>query len=143
MRRGISILLATLIIIATSIAVIASVILWVKSTVYTTEEQFMIRPMIVVVKAAPQPCPGGFQLILYIVNKGSIRDRIVRVVVEAGGGSYVNSTVIDVPPVYVGEKVISGWVVKGRPSPIESKNMYRVFIYLEKQGPLIYPVTAY
>ena len=141
-KRGISIAITEVILVAVTIAFIFLAINWLWGLWHVEQEAFMINP-ILFVKATGT---SGEQLILnlYIINEGGKAVTILKVEVEASGGSFLNKTNLIVEPGARLDIEISDWiwVGEGEPPTIIPGDRYRVKIYTDRYGVYIADVVA-
>ncbi len=133
-------IVVTLVVVAVTLAVILGFVSYVLSVWSVQQQHFMVRPLLYARGA--ELAVGEPVLVLYVANEGPRAVKIVRVEVLAGGGSYINSSVWVVEPGARREIVIEGWVRAGEPAPIEPGNVYRIYVYTDELGRLIYDAVV-
>ena len=133
-------ILVTIIIIAITLAIVLGFVTYMYSLWSTEQYHFIVRPIIYARGA--ELSLGQPILVLYVANEGTRTVKIVRVELVAGDGLYVNNTIWAVRPGIRETIEISAWRIIGNPSPIEPGNVYRVYIYTDELGKLLYDVIV-
>ena len=138
-REGISALIAEVLIMAISLAVIGVAVSWVLGLWNTTQETFMINPVIRISYGSLSPEPV---LKLHIVNKGSHGDTIIRVEVKIGNGYYINESTFDIPAGFSGDIIINKWSKNGSPKQPEPGDRCRIYVYTRDHGMMFYDLLV-
>lgn len=138
-KQGVSAIVAEVLVIAVSLIIVSLAITWVMGFWHTTQETFMINPIIQVSYGSLSPEPV---LKLHIVNKGNQADSITRVEIKAGSGFYINEAVFDIPAGFSGDIIIYEWSREGSPKPLTAGDRCRIYIYTIKHGLLIYDIVV-
>ena len=129
-----------IIVIAVTVAVVLGFVSYMLSVWTVQQHNFIVRP--IVYARGAELSVGEPRLLLYVANEGARAVKIIRVEIVAGSGMYVNTTTWVIEP---GERrvlEINGWVKVGNPSPIEPGNVYRVYVYTDELGRLMYDVVV-
>lgn len=144
-RKGISIIISEVIIIAASIIFILLAVNWILGAWRSEEAKFMVLPILSIKSVSnTSAINGSLVLNLHVVNEGDVEVKIIKVEVEAGEGVYVNITPFTVPPGSSVNIVIDKWIWIGAddPAPIIPGGKYRIKLYTEKFGLFIRDVVA-
>ncbi len=146
-RRGVSQIIAFLIVFAASIALILAFLTWFHGVNIAVQQQYIVVPQIIVSRV--NSSHGIPTLIIYYENKGTKTGKIIKVDIEAGQGMYVyipRNGSIELKPNSRGTIVIpppgDNWSIVGKPSPIEPGFTYRVRIYMSDGSILLYDLVA-
>jgi len=137
--RGISAMIIEVLIIALTLIMVSLAVSWIMGLWHTTEETFMIRPMIQISYGSLSSKPV---LKLYITNKGQRGDEILRVEIKAGSGYYVNTTTFNIPAGFSGPILIDKWSIAGSPKSLEPGDRCRIYIYTKEHGMLFYDIVV-
>ena len=141
-QKGMSVLVAEIIIIAVTIAFIFLAINWIWGTWQTQQEEFMVTPILWVKASAS----GETELILNLrlVNEGEKAITILKVEVEAYGGYFINNSIIEVGPGEVKNVTIDRWIWQGPGSKpkIVAGDRFTVKVYTDRYGVYITSVVA-
>ncbi len=135
-------IVVTLIIVAIALAVILGFVSYLLSLWSVEQHNFIIRPILyargaeIAGSKSTQPL-----LILYVSNEGPRSVKIIRVELIVGKSIYVNETEWLIPPGSKLKLEINDWKVVGEPTPIEPGNIYRVYIYTDLLGKLMYDIV--
>ncbi len=133
-------IVVTIIIVAITLAIVLGFVSYMFSVWSTEQYQFIVRP---IVYARGAELNYGYpKLVLYVANEGSRAVKIVRVELIAGNGAYINDSIWVVLPGVRETIEINGWRITGNPSPIEPGNVYRVYVYTDELGRLMYDVIV-
>ncbi len=146
-RSGIAPIIAFLIVLAISIALILALLTWIHGVNRAIQHDFMVRPSVFISRATAR---NGIPIVvLYIQNNGPAVGKIIRVEVLAGNGEYVyvppNGSIIIKPNTQTTVVIPppgQNWTIVGSPSLIQPGFMYRIRVYLSSGAILIYDVTA-
>jgi hypothetical protein len=138
MRKGLSPMLASVILIAAALIFIMLGITWIMGVWTTTQETFMITPYLQVSYTTLSEQPV---LKIHIVNKGNKADKILKVEIIATGGTFYNDTVTEIPPSTSMTIQIDKWNTTGSPT-ISAGFRYRIYVYTAEHGKLFYDIVA-
>ena len=138
-RAGISTILVEVLIISLTLIMVSLAVTWILGLWHSTQETFMIKPMVRISFGSLNSTPV---LQLYVTNNGEKSDIILKVMIKAGEGYYINSTQIKIPAGFSGRIVISKWVPYDNPKKLVPGDMCRVYIYTANHGMLFYDLIV-
>jgi len=145
--RGVSQIIAFLIVLAVSIALILAFVTWLHGVNLAIQHQYIVIPQIIVSRI--NSTQGIPKLVIYYENRGTETEKIIRIDVEAGQGMYVyipKNGSIELKPDSRGAIIIpppnDNWTVVGNPSYISPGFTYRVRIYMSDGSILLYDLVA-
>jgi hypothetical protein len=141
--RGLSAVIGELIVLSVTISLAFVMVMYLRGVWHTEAERFTIVPMLSL-RGSTSQSNGSLVLELHIRNDGEREAVILRVEVRTSSGSWVNSTRLVVPPGSTVDVTISEWVWEGSNSPPVPKrgDKYRVLVYTESSGILLYDVVV-
>ncbi len=141
-RRGISAAVGELILVGVTVSLAFVMAMYIKSVWHTEAEEFILTP-ILSMRSSSSAVNGSLVLELHIRNEGQREAVILKVEVRSSEGAWVNSSRIVVPPGSSLDVVIDEWVWVGQdgpPTPVRGEK-YRVLVYTEGSGVLMYDVV--
>ncbi len=141
-RQSISAAIGELILVGVTVSLAFVMAMYIKSVWHTEAEEFILTP-ILSMRGSSSAVNGSLVLELHIRNEGQKEAVILRVEVRSSEGAWLNSSRIIVPPGSSLDIIIDEWVWVGQdgpPTPIRGEK-YRVLVYTERSGVLMYDVV--
>ena len=143
-RRCLGDVIGELILVSVVIVLAFVIVAYIRSVWHVQANQVVLTPILSVRgDTGASASGGGLVLELHIRNEGHRDAVILKVEVRSDRGSWVNTSRLVVPPGSSFDYTISSWEwvgPDGPPTPSRGEK-YRVIIYTEDSGVLIYDVV--
>ncbi len=142
-NRGISVALSEFIIAVITVVIALLAASYFMGVWNQQQEQFIVVP-IVSIRSTLNASTTQPTLILHIKNEGAKVIHIIRIEIQVGNGSWVNSTSWTIEPGQTVDINITNWEWWGTGSPpsLVPGNKCRVVIITERIGSLFYDVVV-